>query len=113
MKKLTVICVIFVLFLFGSLMYIGLSIQKQNKPYKSFESDLKEIAQTYILTNRVNIAVGGEYELLMSKMIEDNMLSINKVNEDECDGYVLIKRNISGYEYKPQIKCKNYESLKD
>ena len=111
MRKLTIMCVIFVVFLFGCLLYIGYSIEHHNKPYKSFESDLKEIASTYILSNKLNVEVGQQYELTLDKMIEDNMLTTKKVKEDECDGKVTIKRTLSGYDYRPYIKCSKYETV--
>lgn len=112
MKKLTIMSFIFIIFLVGCLLYIGYSVKSQNKPYKSFESDLIEIAKTYIMTNQLNISVSSEHELTIDKMMEDKMLLSNKVKEDECTGSIIIKRTMSGYDYKPNIKCKNYESIK-
>jgi hypothetical protein len=113
MKKLTIMMTIFMLFLTGSLLYIGLSIQNSNKPYKALENDLKEIAQSYISTEKVGVNVGSSIELSTKKMIEDNIIDEVKVEDDTCDGYVEIIHNMDGYSYKTYIKCDKYETYKD
>ena len=113
MKKLTIMMTIFMLFLTGSLLYIGLSIQNSNKPYKALESDLVEIARSYISTDKLAVSVGSSVDLTTKKMREDNMLGEAKVDDDLCDGYVEIKRNIDSYSYKAYIKCDKYETYKD
>ena len=113
MKKLTIFMVVFMLFLTGSLLYIGLSIQNKNKDYIAFENDLIDIAKTYVTTDQIGVNIGGSEKLSLEQMINDLMLHSNKVNEDECSGYVTINRSLSGYEYKPYIKCSKYESIVD
>ena len=113
MKKLTIISVIFILFLTGCLLYIGLNIKSEIKPYKSYENDLIEAAKTYVLTNKIVLDVGNKYDLTIDKMLEDKMITNNKVNDDECSGKVIIEKSMKGYNYKAQIKCGKYESLKD
>ena len=111
MKKLTIISVIFLGFLFCSLLYIGYNIKQQNLPYKAYEHDMEEATKTYIMTNKIIVNVGTTHKLELEKMLSDGMMATNKVNEDVCDGYVNIKRTVSGYEYTPYIKCKNYETI--
>lgn len=113
MRKMTIFMVIFMLFLTGSLLYIGLYIQKTNKNYVAYENDLIDIARTYVTNNQIDLQIGGQYELTMDQMFNDNLLHTNKVEEDECSGKVIVKRGIGGYEYKPYIKCSKYESIKD
>lgn len=113
MKKLTVFMVIFMLFLTGSLLYIGYYIQGKNKSYAAFENDLIDVARTYVSTNQIDLQVGGSYELTMDQMFKDNLLHTNKVEDDECNGNVTVKRGLNGYEYKPYIKCSKYESIRD
>ena len=113
MKKITIFMTIFMLFLTGSLLYIGLSIQNQNKDYVAYENDLIDIAKTYVTTDQLGVNVGGSEELSLEQMMKDSMLHTNKVNEDECTGHVTVKRTLSGYEYKPYIKCSKYESIVD
>ena len=33
-----------------------------------------------------------------------------KVNNDKCDGYVIVKKNQLVYEYKGFVKCKEYKT---
>jgi len=113
MRKMTIFMVIFMLFLTGSLLYIGLYIQNKNKNYTAYENDLIDIARTYVQTEQIELQVGGSYELTIEQMVKDSLLHTTKVDEDECNGNVLIKRSIGGYEYKPYIKCSKYESIKD
>ena len=113
MRKMTIFMVIFMVFLTGSLLYIGLYIQNKNKNYMAYENDLIDIAKTYVTTNQIELQVGGSYELTLEQMVNDNLLHTTKVEEDECKGNVTIKKGLGGYEYKPYIKCSKYESIKD
>ncbi|MCR4581569.1 MAG: hypothetical protein K5666_03560 [Bacilli bacterium] len=112
MKKLTIMSVIFILFITGCLLYIGYSIKGQNKPYTVYENDLVDIAKAYVMSNKISVDVGRQFELTIDKMLEDKMLISNKVNDDECSGKVIIKKTMKGYEYKAKIKCSKYETLK-
>ena len=75
--------VIFMLFLTGSLLYIGLYIQNTNKNYVAFENDLIDIARTYVTNDQIELQIGGSYELTIDQMIKDSLLHTNKVEEDE------------------------------
>ena len=113
MKKMTVFAVTFLLFLTGALLYIGYNMKNNFKKYIAYENDLIDVAKTYVLTNKIELEVGKSFELTIDQMLNDELLHTRKVEEDECNGNVLIKRTIGGYEYKPYIKCSKYESIRD
>ena len=42
---------------------------------------------------------------------ENNLLPTMSINDDECKGYVLVKKAYDNYEYDAYIKCKNYTTV--
>ena len=94
--------------LVGALTFIGLNLKNQNKAYTSFESDIKESALAYLKTKEIDLGVGDSMRVSIDELIENNYLESNKVEEDTCDGYIVVTRNNYDYTYKPYIKCSNY-----
>ena len=113
MKKLTIFMTIFVVFLTGCLLYMGLMTENRIKDYMALENDMIEIAKSYVVTDQVSLVSGESIQIKLDKIIEDKFLENNKVNDDTCDGFVTIKRVVDNYTYKPYIKCNNYETLVD
>ena len=110
MKKLTIMMVLFAALLTGTLYFIGIRIQSANKPYRTLENNMIEAAHVYVESNEVSVSVNDKIQIKLDKLIEDKYIETKEVNEDICDGYVEIKRNIDGYKYIPYINCNNYET---
>ena len=102
---------IFISFLVGCLVYIGKAIERKNQNYNTYERELVEYAKIYFAEKKMSLGVGESIEINMNTLIEEELLKTSKVNEDECNGFVTVKRNIDGYSYTPYIKCNKYESV--
>ncbi len=108
MKKTMIIWGIIAVILVGGLTIVGIKITKHDKPYKELEYNLKRQAESLI----------GEYPSLINTMnkitIEDftnNNYKIDlKVNNEVCDGYVMVEKRGNFYNYIPYIKCSNYQT---
>ena len=113
MKKNVVLMIIFSIVFVGTMLYIGYSIQHQNKDYKEKESELKEIAQMYISLGKVNVLEGKSVDITIERMIKDGYITEVKVHDNECTGHISVKKKYNEYSYIPHIKCGKYESLKE
>lgn len=109
MKKMVIAWVLLVGGLVGVLTYIGFSYEKSVSDYKSLEADMVEAADTYIKINNLN-TLGEENLIIKDTELQASNLINMKVDDDECNGYVEIKKNINKTEYKAYISCRDYET---
>ncbi|HOB25582.1 MAG TPA: hypothetical protein PKG93_00320 [Bacilli bacterium] len=110
MKKMTILMAIFAFVSVGLLTAIGLDTKYSLKAYHTLENDLVESAQMYIETNKLTVMTGESTQVSVDTMLNDGLLSSNSVNGDNCNGYVVIKHDLNGYDYLPYIKCNKYET---
>lgn len=108
MKKMYAAWILIVGGLVLSLIVIGLNIGAENRDYVALENDLKESASVYIKTNEIDLNVGEAIKLDDNILKKANLVTELKVNNDECSGYVKVKRNTTNYEYNAYIKCGKY-----
>ena len=113
MKKNVILMVLFSIMFVGTMLYIGYSLQYQNKDYKEKESELKEIAQMYVSLDKVKLTEGKSADIQIEQMKKDGYITEVKVHDNECTGYITVKKKYNEYQYIPHIKCGKYESLKE
>ncbi len=111
MKKLMIIWGIVAVILVGTLTFIGLKFNESIKDYKAFENDMLEAANFYIEKNNIALDVNESIKLDLDMLVEKEFMNGNKVNDDECRGYVLVKRVLGDTKYKSFISCKNYTTV--
>lgn len=103
MKKLT-LAMAFVCISLVSLLYvIGIFYNDSMKNYNNLESDMIEAASLYIDYGKT---ITGN-KISMDELNANGYEIDNKVKDDTCTGYVLIKDNIKR-DYKAYLKCENY-----
>ena len=106
MKKNMVIWSILIVILVGGLTIIGLKIKNDNKEYKTLEKKMTDVAKAYYGENP-GLLKNNETISLQDLSNYNNTLT-NKVNEEECNGYIKTTSNMGIFEYKAYIKCKEY-----
>ena len=106
MKKNMVIWLILIVILVGGLTIIGLKIKNENKEYKTFEKKMTDVAKAYY-GEKPGLLKNNETISIQDLSDYDNTLT-NKVNEEECNGYVKTTSNMGIFEYKAYIKCNEY-----
>lgn len=97
--------------LFGTLYFIGINYSKSYSAYYDLEADIAESAHIYLEINDIGIGINESLKITTAKMIEDDTLEELRVDDDTCEGYVVIKRTINDYDYKPYIKCSQYTTI--
>ena len=113
MKKNVILMIIFSILFVGTMLFIGYSIKQKNKDYVSKENELKEIAALYVNLAKINVQEGKSADLQLDQIIKDGYMEEIKVHNDDCTGYITIKKKYNNYTYIPHIKCGKYESLKE
>ena len=111
MKKMMAVWIFLALCLFGSIFFIGFSLNKEYKPYRELEADMKESASIYIIMEKIKIKQGEKLRITSSDLLESEALDSMNVKDDECTGYVIVKKSTSDNEYEAYIKCENYTSV--
>lgn len=111
MKKMIIIWIIMAFAMVGTLTYIGFKFEEKVKDYQALENDIIESAQIYMELNDLDLDLGESLKLKTSKLIEDGYLKGTDVDEDTCDGYVVVKKGIKDFEYNAFIKCENYTTV--
>lgn len=112
MKKNIVLMVLFSVLFVGTMLFIGYTIQKQNKDYVNKENELIELATMYVNLDKIKVLEGKSANLALEQIIYDGYLDEIKVHDEDCTGYITIKKKFNKYIYTPHIKCGKYESLK-
>ncbi len=110
MKKMIIAWIFLATILFSTLLCIGFSFNKSREKYQVIESDLSESAQAYIQLKNINLTPNKELRITEDDLIKNNLLPNMKVDDDECHGYVIVKKTFSEIEYSPFIECNNYKS---
>lgn len=108
MKKMIIVWIFLAFCLFGSLFFIGISINNEYKPYRALEADMKESASIYIIMNEIKVKTGDKIRIKANDLIKSKTINSMSVEDDECTGYVIAKKSLDDYEYESFIKCNNY-----
>ena len=111
MKKMITVWGFLAFCLFGSLLFIGISINNQYKPYRELEADMKESASIYILMNKLKVKNGSPLRIESTDLLESTAIDSMSVDDDQCVGYVIVKKSAKDNDYEAFIKCKNYTSV--
>ena len=77
-----------------------------SKEYKTLEKKMTDVAKAYY-GEKPGLLKNNETISIQDLSDYDNTLT-NKVNEEECNGYVKTTSNMGIFEYKAYIKCNEY-----
>lgn len=111
MKKMIIAWCIIAVCLFGTIYFIGIRVNKEYKPYRDYEADLVESATIYLELTNTKLKNNEKKTIKIDEMLKSNTLSTNKANNEECDGYVVVKNVGSEYQYDAYIKCPHYTTV--
>lgn len=111
MKKLVIPWVIIAIMLTVSLLFIGYNVQKHDKDYRTLENDLIEASDIYLKNENIDLKINEKKVIKMETLIEKNILNSELKDKLSCDGYVEVKKGINKIDFKPYIKCDDYETI--
>ena len=111
MKKLLVMWFIVAFMMVGGLTFIGWQKTSINKDYYKLEKELEESAKTYFGMFPIKLP-SKELAIKSETLINEDMLKGLKYEGEDCEGYVVVKKQSVAYKYTPFIKCSDYETNK-
>lgn len=108
MKKIYIVWALIIVVMLSLVLYFGFNFSNKNKEYKELEEEILVNAEKYLGANLNEYPTTGSNKVLISKIINYGIDIDLSVNDDMCDGYILITREQMGYDTKVFVKCNNY-----
>ena len=106
MHTLSIMWGLLIIIIIVGLTGIGFVYKEKSKVYKELENTLKEKTLNYVEKNAMYN--GSDLKITEDDLIKENIIESLKINDSECQGYVLVKKIREHYEYEPYIKCEKY-----
>jgi len=104
MKKNLIAMIIIAAMLVGGLTYIGFYLSKTNQEYYELEKALEDAAKQYYGQFPGELPSRSR-SISSARLINERFLA--EFNE-ECSGYVEVKKSGNFYNYKAFVNCPNY-----
>ena len=111
MKKITILWITLIILLLSGLLFIGINVSKRTKPYTSLENTIVENMKIFYGHEENLKKLPSKNKISKISIEELNNFGIKTtlmVNEENSEGYGIVKGKSIGFAYKSFIKCKNY-----
>lgn len=115
LKKMKVISIMWGMILFGLLLVItifGFMFKKKSKPYYELGNELVSVVRDYVVETNLLPHNNETIKITFDDLNKNNYMDELKVNDDSCEGYVLVTNKKGEYIYKPYLKCEKFISAK-
>lgn len=109
MKKMMLIWGIIAFSLVGILTFIGITYNKKSEKYRDYEDKLIDACEKYVELYFL-YPTEGELKVNQNTLSDEGLFKIEKVNNNACEGYVLVSKNGLVYEYDAYIDCDVYKT---
>lgn len=110
LQKMNIVWGIIVVIIFILLTVFGFSYKNKVKAYKELENKLVEAEKKYIDAHFLYPASNEELKTLSSTLIEEGYLDGLIINDETCDGYVIVSHESTVFEYKGYVSCSKYQT---
>lgn len=107
LKRISIIWGLLLFVIFAALTFFALKWKAKNDPYFELEKTLVSKTKSYYEMEHSYPTKGNKVIVTFDDLKNSDMIEELKVNEDTCDGYVVVE-NTGVIEYKAFIKCNNY-----
>lgn len=87
---------------------IGFIYKKKSQTYEELETKIEEAAKKYVDQKFLYPEKGDFIKITLQELQSNEAIDSLKVEEEECDGYVIISKKEEVYKYEPYIKCSKY-----
>lgn len=108
MKKIYILWGFIIVLLLSVVTYLGFNIVNKNKEYKTLEDNMEQVVSKYLGQYINEYPSSGSKRVNITDVINNGYEIDMNVNDDDCDGYVVVKKVSIAYEYDGYIKCNNY-----
>ena len=107
LKRISIIWGLLLFVIFAALTFFALQWKSKNGPYFELEKTLISKTKSYYESEHSYPAKGQSVTITFQELKNSNLLEELKVNDDVCDGFVIVENN-GVIDYKAYIKCNNY-----
>src|SRR5574344_394012 len=104
LKKMSIIWGIILVAIFALLTVLGLKWKEKTSGYFALEDKLVSATKNYYESKYAYPSMNNSVKIKYAELKEADMIDNLTYNDDECDGYVVIK-NSGAIEYHAYIKC--------
>lgn len=111
MKTISIIWGMFLVTLFIIVTIFAFKFKSNSKKYLELGEYFSSKAKEYVEDNNLYPEKDSTLKVNRNDLIENGYLEELIVDEDECDGYVIVSYK-DNYEYKAYLKCNKYISSK-
>ena len=108
MKKIYFVWTLIIVLLLSVVTFIGFKVVNKNKIYKNLENDMEVVVSKYLGQYIEEYPKNGSKTVKIADVIDKGYELNMNINDDMCDGYVVVKKVSIAYEYDGYIKCNNY-----
>lgn len=105
MKKIYIVWGFLIVLLLGLVAVFGMSY---NKEYKNLESTIEDVVAKYLGEHLNEYPTSGKAKIEITDVIKNDYSLSLEVEDDKCEGYVIVSTASVGYKYEAFIKCNNY-----
>lgn len=110
MRKVSFIWGFFLVSLVVILTVFCLIYKHKSNDYKDLEKSLVEASKKYVDSKFLYPEESKQIRISFSELKESGVITELKKEEQECDGYVIVKHNGTVFDYYGYIQCPNYET---
>lgn len=108
MKKISIVWGICVLLIFTGLTVIGFLYQNI-RPYDELKETMIEYSKIYVDSiENFKVSKNKDFKIELSLLKENYQNEKFEVDNDTCDGYVKVTKELFGLKYKATLKCNKY-----
>ncbi len=108
MTKVYIIWGVIVVFIFVLLTIFGFIYKNKSAIYKDLENRLVDAEKKYVDAKFLYPNNGEPLKISAEEMMDNGYLESMEIDDETCDGYAVIQKNGTVYEYKGFIKCNSY-----
>ena len=108
MKKKSVLIICLSVLLLVPCLFIGYNFFLKDKDYKNLEKNMENIVAKYLGQYIEEYPTSGEKKINITDVIASGYEIDMRVNEETCEGYVVVKKVSFAYEYDGYVKCDKY-----
>ncbi len=107
-QRMKIVSVVWGLLLFSLvsvLTVIGFIYKEKKKEYKNYELLIEETAEKYVEDKSL---FDDNLKIDIEELLNNGYLDTTYVNNEKCEGYVLMMKVSNHYDFNGYIKCSNY-----
>lgn len=91
---------------------IGFIYKNKTQKYEELENKIEEATKKYVDQKFLYPEKGDTLKITFQELRDNDVIDSLNIEEEECNGYVIVSKKEEVYQYDPYIKCANYKTKK-